>query len=75
MENTRELDLMDDIKESLTAKEKFTARFELVVWCQKKPSSQVLPARMAPILLNLCSIKIMKYMVLFVGLLLSIRKE
>ena len=31
IENARELDLMDDIKESLTAKEKFTARFELVV--------------------------------------------
>lgn len=31
IENARELNLIDEIKESLTAKEKFTARFELVV--------------------------------------------
>jgi predicted RNase H-like HicB family nuclease len=31
IENARELNLLEDIEESLTAKEKFTANFELVI--------------------------------------------
>jgi predicted RNase H-like HicB family nuclease len=31
IENAKELNLMDDIEESLTAKEKFTGSFELMV--------------------------------------------